>query len=264
MHSQKNHAQYLVPGLERGLRVLQLFSKKRSMLSLAEIARQLGVSRSSAFRLVYTLEYLGFIQQLENSKKYELGARILDLGFGYLSGLDLIESTRIPLEKLGRDLRVSTHLVILDDRDVIYLARYAANHHIISNVHVGARFPAYATAHGQVLLSDKSDEKIADLYRGETLKAYTDQTPVSLADLRSRIAAAKKQGYIISWGYFEKSLASIAAPLHDNSGKIIAAINITCPISQFTREEFESDILKAIRESADSISRTLGYQRPSA
>ena len=114
MQNQKNHERYLVPGLERGLHVLQMFSKECAVLSLADIARQLDISRSSAFRLVYTLEHFGFLQQLENSKKYELGPRVLDLGFGYLSSMDLIELTRIPLEKLGQELKVSTHLVILE------------------------------------------------------------------------------------------------------------------------------------------------------
>ena len=262
MQAQKNHEQYLVPGLERGLRVLQMFSKEQPVLSLAEIARQLDVSRSSAFRLVYTLEYLGFLQQLENSKKYELGSKILDLGFGLLSSMDLIELTRVPLEKLGQDLKVSTHLVILDELDVIYLARYAANHHIISNVHVGTRFPAYATALGQVLLSDKTESEVAALYKGKKLKSYTEKTPTSITALHEKIKLARKQGYIISWGYFEKSLASIAVPLYDNTQKIVAAINITCPISQFKRKEFEGRVVNAICKSADSISRNLGYQGP--
>lgn len=260
MQSQKNHESYMVPGLEKGLRVLQMFSRERSVLSLVDISRRLGVSRSSAFRLVYTLEYLGFLQQVENSKKYELGPRVLDLGFGYLSSMDLIELTRVPLEKLGHELNVSTHLVILDGLEVIYLARYAANHHIVSNVHVGTRFPVYATALGQVLLSDKTDTEIADLYEGQELRAFTDKTPTSIEKLLARIGLARTQGYVISWGYFEKSLASVAVPLYDNTQKVVAAINITCPISQFNRKEFEGKIKNATCKTARAISRSLGYQ----
>ncbi len=260
MQNQKNHERYLVPGLDRGLRVLQMFTRECAALPLADIARRLDVSRSSAFRLVYTLEHLGFLQQLENSKKYELGPRVLDLGFGYLSSIDLIELTRLPLEKLGQELKVSTHLVILDGLEVIYLARYAANHHITSNVHVGTRFPAYATALGQVLLSDKAELEVAGLYQGQNLTAFTDKTPVSVEELLKRIGLARKQGYVISWGYFEKTLASIAVPLYDSAGKVVAAINITCPISQFKRAEFEGEIRVATCRTANSISRSLGYQ----
>ena len=260
MQKQKNHERYMVPGLEKGLRVLQMFSKERSVLSLAEISRHSGVLRSSAFRLVYTLEYLGFLQQVENSKKYELGPRVLDLGFGYLSGMDLIELTRVPLEKLGQELKVSTHLVILDSLEVIYLARYAANHHIVSNVHVGTRFPAHATALGQVLLSDKTDADIASLYAGQELPAFTGKTPTSIEELLVRIALARTQGYVISWGYFEKSLASVAVPLRDSTQKVIAAINITCPISQFNRKELEGKIKNTACKTAQTISRSLGYR----
>ena len=88
--------------------------------------------------------------------------------------------------------------------EVIYLARYAANHHIISNVHVGTRFPAYATALGQALLSDKADTEIVSLYEGQNLTAFTDKTPRSMEELLKRIGLARKQGYVISWGYFEE------------------------------------------------------------
>lgn len=255
----KNHDRYFVPGLARGLAVLELFSEQRSVVSVTEIGKALDVSRSSAFRLAYTLEYLGFLRKFKDTKKYQLGTKVLGLGYGYLASLGLIESTRETLEELSAELKVSTHLVQIDGLDVVYVARYAANHHIASNVHIGTRFPAYATAPGQVLLADLADGDIAKLGRMVEYARYTKHTPGNLDELMKRVRKARKQGYLQSWGFFEKSLASVALPVRDSSGLAVAAINITCPISQFQRAEFEQTVVTRAVEVTQTMCRTLGY-----
>ena len=256
-----NHDRYFVPGLARGLEVLRLFSSERRILSITDVAKELGISRSSAFRLMYTLEYLGFLQKTEEGKKYRLGLKVLSLGFAYLGSLDLIDAARPALEALRDELGVSTHVVVRDGIEVVYVARYAARGHITSNVQVGKRLPAHATVLGQVLLSGLTDQEIAALYRGRKLKSHTDRTPTTIDALLKRAHAARQHGYLTSWGYFEKSLASIAAAIHDDSGATIAAMNITCPIDQFKRDDFESRIAQRVLETAGDISEILGYRK---
>ncbi len=255
----KNHERYFVPGLARGLVVLEMFSEHRSVVSVTDIGHELGVSRSSAFRLAYTLEFLGFLRKVKDTKKYQLGAKVLGLGYGYLSSLGLIEATRETLEGLTAELKVSTHLVQRDGLDLVYVARYAANHHIASNVHIGTRFPAYATAPGQVLLADLADAEIAELSADIEFTRYTKHTPSNLAALMKRVRKARKQGYLESWGYFEKSLASVALPIRDSSGAAVAAINITCPISQFQRAEFDDTVVARAVEAVQVMCRALGH-----
>lgn len=256
----KNHDRYFVPGLSRGLAVLQMFSARRPVVSVTDIGKELRISRSSAFRLTYTLEHLGFLQKVKNTKKYQLGNKVLGLGFGYLSSLGLIESTRAPLADLSEELNVSTHLVQRDGLEVVYVARYAANHHIASNVHVGTRFPVHATALGQILLADLADEVIEELFEHAEMIRYTKHTPTTVEELLKRVVRGRKQGYLESWGFFEKSLASVAVPIRDSSGVASAAMNITCPISQFPRTEFDRTVVRRVSEVAKSVSCTLGYQ----
>ncbi len=256
----KNHDRYFVPGLSRGLAVLQMFSARRPVISVTDISNELGTTRSSAFRLTYTLEYLGFLQKYQDTKKYQLGNKVLGLGFSYLSSLGLIESTRAALVELSEELNVSTHLVQRDGMDVVYLARYAANQHIASNVHVGTRFPVHATALGQILLADLSDEAIVETIGDTELTRYTKHTPTTLAAFMKRVAKGRKQGFLESWGYFEKALASVAMPIRDSSGVAVAAMNITCPISQFSRTEFDRTVARRANEVAKTVSRNLGYQ----
>ncbi len=260
----KNHERYFIPGLSRGLQVLQLFARGKAALQVSEVAKELGISRSSAFRLTYTLHYLGFLHKDENSKKYQLGSKVLDLGFGYLSSIELIESTRGELEKLRTQLNVSTHLVLRDGLEVVYVARYAARRYITSNIQIGTRFPAHATALGQVLLADLSDDDISQLYDGVELMRYTEHTPTSVVALLERIRLAREQGFIRSWGYFETNLASIAVGIRDFTAATVAAINITCPIDQFSKQEFNDIVTKSICNTASILSQKLGNTRAAA
>ena len=260
----KNHNRYFSASLAHGCALLQMFSEQKAAVNLADISHALGVSRSSAFRLAYTLEHLGFLRKIKGSKKYQLSPKVLSLGFGFLSGLDLIESTRETLMVLGQELGVSTHLVQRDGLDVVYLARYTANGHIASNVHVGTRFPVHATALGQVLLADFSDEEIANIFQHVSMAHFTKHTPTNVEDLIERVSLGRKQGYLESWGFFEKGLASIAAPIRDNSGVVLAAINITCSIAQFSRFKFSHAVAQQVLVAAKDLSCSLGYQEKKA
>ena len=261
MIKNKNHERYFVPGLERGLAVLQMFSEKEPVATLNNISCKLKLSPSSAFRLVYTLEHLGFLYKIKNTKKYQLGSKVLSLGFGYLSNLDFVETTREALANLSKELNISTHLACRDKLELVYLARYTNNHHIASNVHIGTRFPVYATALGQALLVDLCDEEITEIYTDVKMVAYTKHTPTDIKGLIKRVTLGRKQGYIESWGYFEKGLASIAAPIRDNSQTVVAAMNITCPVSQFSHSKFSYKIAQRVVEVAGAMSSSLGYRK---
>ncbi len=256
-----NHERYMVPGLTRGLEILKLLSTEGGVLALTEIAKHLKISRSSAYRLLYTLEHLGYVERVEDSKRYRLGPRVLDLGFGYLSSLDVVSTARLPLERLRDELNMSAHLVIRDGLDVVYLLRCAANNYMTSNVHVGTRFPAHATSHGQVLLADLSDDEIAGMYRNVRMKAFTSDTPTSVSKLLDRVREARAKGCLVAWGLFDRGLASVAAPVRDATGRAIAAINVTCPITQFeSKAIFEKRAVSKVVATAAAISRDLGFR----
>lgn len=250
---------YIVPGLVRGLDILQSFSNEHAEMGVADIARRVGVGRSTAWRLVYTLEKAGFLQKVPGSKKYRLGTRVLDLGFRFLAELDIIELARAPLQQLRDETDASSHLAILDERDVVYVARFNARARVTSNVGVGTRFPAHATSSGRILLSGLAVKDLVNLYEGVELTAYTDATPTSLGDLINVIERDRAAGYVLSWEAFESNLASIAAPVLDASGAMVASINISCPTATHPRERFETVILERVRACAAAISQSLGH-----
>ena len=255
-----NHGSYLVPGLERGLRVLESLAEAGRPLGLTEIGGRLGLTRSSVFRLAYTLRHMGFIEEVEGSKGFRLGPRVLNLGFAYLTAQDIIETARPELELLRDRTGVTTHLAIRDGADVLYLSCIQTRTGFLSNMNVGSRMPAHATPMGWLLMADLSPREVGQLFRQVPLAPLTAQTPTDLAALAARIGDAASLGHVVSRGAMEPGGSSVAAPVFGRDGKVAAAIDISGPDSAFDLAELESRYVPEVRAAAGRISARLGYQ----
>jgi DNA-binding IclR family transcriptional regulator len=256
----KNHDVYFVPGLQRGLRVLEVIAEARQPLGATEIARQIGVTRSSAFRLIYTLRHMGFLEMARDGRSFTLGPRVLNIGFAYLDSMDIIDVARADLELLRDRTNVSAHLSIRDGGEMLYLICIQTRSGFLSTINVGARFPAYATPMGWLLLSDLPPREIAALYGNVPMQPLTSQTPTDIATLVQRTGQAAIDGYVLSRAIIEPGGSSIAAPVHDKSGKVVAAIDIAGPDSAFDIARLDRDYLTEVLATARRISARLGYQ----
>ncbi len=260
----KNHDSYFVPGLQRGLQILEALAAARRPLTVTELGRELGLSRSSTFRLTYTLSQLGFIEATEGSRLFRLGPRVLNIGFAYLASQDLIELARADLEILRNNTNVSAHLAIRDKREVLYLSCVQSRSGFLSNMNVGTRLPAYAAPMGWLLLSDLSSRELAMLFAGETFERLTDLTPVDVQALSQRVAESVSNGYVLSRGIVEPGGSSISAPVFDKNGLVVAAIDISGPDSAFNLAELRGRYLNEVRSAAMRISMRFGYTPPHA
>lgn len=252
------HDQYMVPGLERGLRLLGLFDARTPELPLADIARKLAVPRSTAFRLAYTLAHLGFLKRTANG--FRIGPKVMSLGFAYLASLDIVDLARPELIALRDVTGASAHLGILDGNEVVYIAQVPSLNQLASRISVGARFPAHAMSMGRLLLSQLSDEDLAELYPEPTLPALTADTPATLADLKRRMADDRERGFVISRGAYERGIIAVAAPIRNDQDEIIAAINISGPAAALDTPTLETDVKDRVVTAAIGLSRQLGYQ----
>ena len=250
---------YIVPGLVRGLSILRIFSNEHQELSIAEIARKINTTRSTAFRLVYTLESLGFLQRANSSKQYRIGSRVLDLGYSYLASQDIIELAKPVLEELRDTSKTSAHLIIRDGRDIVVIARCSARMQFTSTIGVGTRMPAYATAPGRVLLSSLPTSEVVTLFENVEMQKFTDSTPDSMGTLVNQLEADKKESSIVSWGFFDPTVANISAPVLDQGGSTVAALSASCPLSTYEKKEFETEIRQIVERAALNLSQTLGY-----
>ncbi len=262
MSESANHSIYFVPGLQRGLRVLEILGAAAEPMSLSDIAREMELSRSSAFRLVYTLRYMGFIKEAEQKNTFTLGARVLNLGFAYLNQLPITSIARPHLAALRDKTGVSTHLSVLEGHDVLYLGSHQARTGFVSNMVTGTRVDAYASAIGWCLLSSLDEAELAAFCEGLAMPAKTEHTPTSVAELRARVDQVRADGHVFSRGFHEPGGSSVAVPVRDHTGKVVACVNISGPDSGFDFDRIDTFYVPETRACALRISRELGYGGP--
>ncbi|WP_224814734.1 IclR family transcriptional regulator [Hasllibacter sp. MH4015] len=240
---------YSVPALVRGLSLLQTFTPERSEQTMAQLAQSLGITRSAVFRTVHTLVEEGFLLPVRDGTHFRLGPSVLRVSYGYLASRELLEVAQKPLEALRDGQDWSGHLGVLDGRHILYLIRLPASDGLSSLVHVGSRLPATLTAMGRVLLTQKSEPDLRRLLDGQPKNAVEK----ALAAWRQDRARPS----VIHNGSFESGLCSVAAPIFDMSGEIVAAISATKQTDQVP-EPVEREVLA----TAHNISRAMGWKAP--
>ncbi|MEE1867294.1 IclR family transcriptional regulator [Pseudomonas auratipiscis] len=251
-----NQDKYIVPGLERGLLLLCEFSRQNRTLTAPELARRLELPRSTIFRLLTTLETMGFVTRSGN--EYRLGMSVLRLGFEYLASLELTELGQPLLARLCDHLNYPSNLVVRDGRSIVYVAKVSPPSVFSSAVNVGTRLPAHATVLGRILLEDLSLAELRDLYPEEHLEQHSPCTPKTVLELFDLVQSDRQRGFVSGEGFFESSISTIAAPVRDHSGKVVAAMGVTIPTAQVGHINFDG-LLGHVRGSADELSRLLNY-----
>jgi DNA-binding IclR family transcriptional regulator len=259
--ADRNHERYLVPGLQRGLQALEIVAAAGMPLSLAELARQMGLTRSSVFRLVYTLKSLEYLAVADSSREVSLAPRVLKLGFAFLASQDLVEVAKKELEALRDDTGAAAHLSVLDGRENLYLSCIQPRSGFLSGRAVGFRTPAHQYPAGWLLLGNLSRQELRDLYRNYDLEARTEHTPTTVTALETRIAAAIARGYVVSRGIVQRGGNSITAPVFDRSGRIVAAIDVSAPTSIKNLMQEQALRVSQVLAAARRISQHLGYWR---
>ena len=249
---------YNVPALERGLRMLCEFSRENQTLTAPELARRFKLPRSTVFRLLSTLEAMGFIERTEGGREYRLGLAVLRLGFEYLASLQLNELGLPLLQRLSDELRMPCNLVVRDGRSIVYVAKVSPPSPFVSAVNVGTRLPAHATVLGRILLEDLSLPDLRALYPEEHLESFSPNTPSTVTALFDMVQADRQRGYVFGEGFFENNISTIAAPVRDHSGAIVAALGVTVTSAHVESERVEMLVASA-REAADQLSALLNY-----
>ena len=255
--------QYIVPALRRGMAILRLFKPDRRVISLPEIVRELGMTRATAFRLVYTLEADGYLRRAPHSNAFQLGINLLSLGFEYLGSLDLVEVARPVLEDLRDRADASAHLGIQDGREIVYVLKAPSRHRLRSNVTVGTRMPIHTTTIGHALMFDSSLAELRQLFKGVNLRERFAHAPADADALYKELAAQRSTGYVAYRSRFAEGLHSVAAPVRDASGRIVAGVNVSDYESIPAMGELEGAVKDEVLRAAITISRGLGY-RPGA
>ncbi|WP_298727653.1 IclR family transcriptional regulator [uncultured Ferrovibrio sp.] len=248
---------YVVPALAQGLSILSLFSRERPSLTAPEIAQKLSLSRTTVFRLLHTLQLMGYVRREPDERHFSLGPALLSRGFEYLASLDIIEVAQPILQRLRDETGLSAHMAVRDGREIVYVARFPARSTVASNVNIGTRFPIHATVMGRMMICEYSDEQLAALFPTEPLQRFSEQTPTTLAALKEMLKKDRERGYAVSQSFFERGVSSIAAPVRDGAGNIVAAINITAVDAYIELPAMHGALKDAVLAAAAEITRWL-------
>jgi IclR family pca regulon transcriptional regulator len=244
-----------VQSLARGLAVLRSVAGNRPSATLAEIASRAGLSRAVARRLVLTLEHLGYVQAA--GREFRLTPRVLELGFGFLGARDLTDLAQPWMEQLAHHVNESCSMAVLDGRDIVYVARVSVRKVMTVSLAVGARLPAYCTSMGRVLLAGLAPEKFDAWLEGLEARAYTSRTVVDPSRLRRIIENVRRDGYVWVEQELETGLCSLAVPLRDRSGLVVAALNLGMPFHADARRRALQELLPEVKRTAREIERCM-------
>jgi IclR family transcriptional regulator, pca regulon regulatory protein len=243
-----------VRSLERGLLVIRALSSSEPQ-ALSDVARTTGVSRAAARRFLLTLEQLGYVRQAGG--RFALTPRVLELGYAYLSSLTLPEVAQPHLERLVASTRESSSLAILDGEDIVYIARVPTTRIMTVSINVGTRFPAWATAMGRVLLAGLPEAELDAYVADVPLRRLTSHTIGSEAALRAEIGRVRAQGWAIVDQELEEGLRSVAAPVRDRGGRVVAAVNVSTHASRHTPESIRRQHLPPLLETTAAVEADL-------
>ncbi|WP_180863906.1 IclR family transcriptional regulator [Klebsiella pneumoniae] len=249
---------YLVPGLERGLQLLLAFGEQHRDLTFAELHRLVDMPEATAYRVVQTLEYMGFLERNARTNTFSLGMNVLRLGFEYIASLDVAQVGQPVIEQLRDISQCSSHLAIRDGRDIIYIARVSAAGSRINQVSVGTRLPVHCTSLGRMLLTDVSRSEFEQLFPDERLPGNAPGQLYDREALWQMVQQDKARGYVIGESFYRHGISSIVYPVFNRSGRVAAVVSILVPsdeIPQSDRERLQNDVSMA----ADKISGFLGY-----
>lgn len=222
-------ARYTVPALARGLEILSYFTADKRILSGAQLARMAQLPRASVFRMLQTLEQAGYVERVGEPgthPSYRLGVAVLRLGFEFIASMELTEQGRPVIESLSDACGYSSHVVVRDGRDVVFVAKALGRQATFHAIQVGARLPAHATVLGRVLMARLSLQDIEQLYQHHPMKSYTTATPCTPEALKAVIDEAAEAGYAVSQGGFESGISTVAAPVFNGDKQLCAAISV--------------------------------------
>ncbi|SEC37460.1 DNA-binding transcriptional regulator, IclR family [Nocardioides exalbidus] len=244
-----------VQSVDRALAILEVLARTGES-GVTEIAGELGVHKSTAFRLVATLEAHRLVEQTTDRGRYRLGMGILRLAGATTARLDLVQEARPLTRQLAADTGETVNIAVLSDHSALYLDQVAGSSALQPHNWVGQHIPLHATSNGKVLLSWLDDAALETALG--TLATYTPHTITARDDLRDELAQVRDQGYAVAIDELEVGLTAVAAPIRNAHGDVVASISVSGPSFRLTQERVP-EVVRQVREAAVEVSHRLGW-----
>jgi DNA-binding IclR family transcriptional regulator len=248
-------ASYPIESVENAARVLLMLRTQRA-LRVAEVAAELGIARSSAHRMLTTLQSQGLLRQDPATRSYAAGAQLVQIGVAVMGATDLRAEARPTLERLSQDVGETVHLIVLDGTSIVFLDGVEGRFAIRAAERTGDRAPAHASAAGKVLLAGLTPDQVRERYAGTRLSGGTDLAATSRQVLEEQLDVVREQGFAVNLGESELGLHAVAVAIPDGAGAVRAAISISGPsvrLGEDTLVQHVSVLQRATQEIAERL-----------
>ena len=259
---KKPKSDYQIQTVTNALRVLGAFRDEEE-IGVAELSRRLGLHKNNVFRLLATLEEEGYIEQDPETERYRLGIRALELGHSFARSRALVERARPVLDALLEATGETTHLAMMDGFDVVPVVGRVPDRMLVAALRLGVRLPLHATALGKVLLGCAPEEQRQafdrEVVSGGKLLARTGHTIEDPVKFFEHIRTVAGHGFALDVGECEVGLGCAAAPVHDASGRVVAALSVSAPLARVSEDGLIREICPKVVEAAERLSHDLGY-----
>jgi len=227
-------------------------------MNMTEISERLEIYPSTIHRILDTLKHWGYVEQDPKTQKYRLGLKLLELGMAKLQQMDLVKEATPYLKELVRKCNETVHLGVLEEGEVLYVAKEESSQTIRMISYVGKRAPLHCTALGKLLLAYLPEEERRKILEQKALPPLTENTITDKRELEKELAKVREQGFALDREENEKDVRCVAAPIRNYQGEVIAALSISSPIFRIDKNT-QNDLKEAIVETSKKISKRLGY-----
>jgi IclR family KDG regulon transcriptional repressor len=278
-NSSKPKSEYAIQTVTNALRMLEVFQAE-SEIGVSELARQLGLHKNNAFRLLATLELAGYMQQTPSTELYHLGPKCLELGHAFARSHTLMNQARPVLEELAQEVGETAHLGVLSGRQVVHLDGVLPDQLVLTGLRVGERLDAHCTALGKALLAGElanrslpglasassgapghglqTSTALAEELAEADLTRYTEATLVDHVKLLDDLRVVQLRGYATDLEEFAQGVHCVAAPVRDASARVVAALSLSGPSLRLAEEKLHGAVASAVGAAANRLSHELG------
>ena len=257
MNDKKDN--YLNNTLMNGMKILECFDENNEALTSKEISEMLGLNSSMVWRLIYTLEHIGYLKEIPNGDKYELNYKGLNFARNILNKIEVRKEARLYIEELSEKLKLNVNLAILEKDNVILIDRVNSPEIPDNYFHIGRCFPIHCSSSGKLLLANQPKEKREEIINKIEFTRLTSNTIFKKEEFKEHLKQIREQKFAIDNEEYIKDTKCLAVPIRDKSGEVVASISISTRRLNITQNIEIKDKLNQISKTANKISNCLGF-----
>lgn len=257
MDSASRNSPMFNQSVEKGLAILAAFGSRNRLMSLGQIAETVGITRSSAQRIVFTLEALGYVVKDPHTRRYELATKVMEIGCNYVAANTLIESANPFLSAMNSNCDETVSLTEPCGTNMVYVASFTSRKPIVAHMAIGSRMPMYCTSAGRAYLAGLPDDEARGLLAAAPLKPITAHTVTDPDAILAQVRESRARGYSTNFEEYWIGHLNVGAPVYNKDGRAVAAVHVVAPSSRWTQEEVVGKLGPMVRECAGAITNAV-------